>query len=79
MKEYYVYTQGEEEMMTESDLITVDISSSNVEKMTGEKEITSVIFYNLAGQKVINPNNGVFIKKVNYADGTTSTFKVTKK
>lgn len=36
-------------------------------------------WFTLTGQKVENPGNGIFIRVVNYADGSTKSFKVVKR
>lgn len=77
VKEYYIYKDGDEEIVTESDLVTVE--TNGVSNVADNKEIANVVFYNIAGQKVYNPEKGIYIKKVTYSDGTSSTFKVAKR
>lgn len=39
-------------------------------------EVTDVIFYDLSGRRVINPEAGIYIKKINFTNGKTITEKV---
>ncbi|MGN0223521.1 MAG: hypothetical protein ACI4AM_05805, partial [Muribaculaceae bacterium] len=39
-------------------------------------DIVSIEYYNVAGVRVANPSNGVFVKVTRYADGTSVAEKV---
>lgn len=73
----YYYEDGEE--VAASDLVTLNLESSGVENMSTESQILSERFFNVNGQEVSNPSNGIYIKTVKYSDGTSRVFKVVKK
>ena len=68
--------------MTESDIITLDIDSgdvnetpSGVESIAGSK-INSKVYYDMNGRQVVNPGNGIYILKTTLEDGNVKTKKV---
>jgi len=44
-----------------------------------DKKLNSVAYYDLSGRRVSAPKNGVYVKKMTYADGTVLTNKVSLK
>jgi len=50
-------------------------TSADVNQMETQKEIKSVDIYNILGQRIQELSQGLYIKKVTYADGTTKTRK----
>ena len=49
-----------------------------VSELAAGKSITHVDYYNLAGQRIERPENGVTLVVTTYSDGTRTTAKVTK-
>jgi hypothetical protein len=49
-----------------------------VEEVNGSKTVSSVVYYNLAGQQSSQPTDGVNIVVTTYSDGTRTTAKVIK-
>lgn len=49
-----------------------------VEEVNGSKTVSSVVYYNLAGQQSAQPVDGVNIVVTTYSDGTRTTAKVIK-
>lgn len=58
-----------------SSILWYDRTGSVVDKINDDKEIVDIQTYDLMGHKVCNSSNGMVIKKITYADGTTSTIK----
>ena len=54
------------------------LNSSAITTVTGDKQVTSVRYYNLAGVESAQPVKGVNIKVTTYTDGTTKSEKVIK-
>ena len=70
---YYVVTTSEPISFTfPSDITT------GVEDVTTAKQVSSVKYYNLAGQESINPFDGMNIVVTRYTDGTSMSQKVMK-
>ncbi len=42
-------------------------------------EVSTVEFYDLAGRKISNPSNGIFIKRTTFTDGTAKVAKISVK
>lgn len=71
------------------DAWTGEIANANVAKVgeatgisireAGKDNISSVVYYDLAGRKIANPKNGVFVKSVQYKNGQSITRKVVMK
>ena len=57
-------------------LINVDMTA--VDEISSVKTIDNVVYYNLAGQKSLQPVDGVNIVVTTYSDGTRTTAKVIK-
>jgi len=47
-------------------------------EMTTGKTIASINYFNLAGQQITEPSNGVTIVVTTYSDGSRSTSKVVR-
>ena len=52
------------------------LNSSAITTVTGDKQVTSVRYYNLAGVESAQPVKGVNIKVTTYSDGTTKSEKI---
>lgn len=90
--EVYFYFDGAEEVgvqlcsvkdgeiVGESDIVSVN-TSSGVKTVTDtvSKRIESTKYFNMHGQEVSNPSEGIFVKTVKYNDGSVRSFKVIKK
>lgn len=61
----------------ESDLVEIEVIDGEVSgvKTAYESRVASEIYYNIAGERVSNPSNGIFIKRSVLEDGSV---KVTK-
>ena len=53
-------------------------NTTAVEELNADKAISSVVYYNLAGQQSTQPVDGVNIVVTTYTDGSTTTAKVIK-
>lgn len=51
--------------------------ATGIDENLADKKLTSLTYYDLSGRKVSNPQHGVYVKKLVYADGTSRTEKVT--
>ncbi len=72
-----VYRGGGEERR--SKVVYVNRPQSGINDVNADvREVKSVTYYNVAGQQVAEPATGVCIKRVQYADGTSSAEKVIK-
>lgn len=67
-----VYINGNEEL--KSEIVTYDITS--VDTLAEVKEIKGVEYFNLQGQKISKPDNGIFIKMTQYTDGSRKCEKI---
>lgn len=67
------------ELLGQSEIVSISTDSSGVKKVEAAKDIDNVRFYNLNGQSISNPDNGIFVKKVTYSDGTVKSFKVVRR
>ena len=52
---------------------------SEVESVQTDKNVQDVKYYDLSGREVANPAGGIFVKRVIFEDGTSTTSKVAKK
>lgn len=68
-----VYKDGEKEFCSE---IIDGIVASVIDSVDSTATVISEDIYNLSGQKVANPEKGIFIKKMTYSDGKVKTVKV---
>ncbi|MBD5358523.1 MAG: hypothetical protein HDR88_16310 [Bacteroides sp.] len=61
-----------------SDIIMVGSPDdpSSVEEIGSSKEVKEVVFFDMQGRRVLNPEKGMYVKIVKYADGTEKTSKV---
>ncbi len=74
---YYIEGEATEaNIVAQSALIAEGTSS--IEGAVVLKTIESTVYYNLAGCRVAEPADGVYIKVVKYSDGTVETTKVKK-
>lgn len=55
---------------------TQDVLDDITPSTASDKEVRSVTYHNMAGQQVQHPSEGIYIKIVRYADGTTKVSKV---
>ncbi len=55
---------------------TKDILDDITPLPTYAKQVKEVLYHNMAGQEVQNPTDGIYIKIVRYADGSTNVRKV---
>lgn len=60
-------------------VIAVFDDPNSVDSIISGKEVKNVTFFNLMGQKEANPSAGVYIKRIEFADGTVKTLKVTRR
>ena len=82
-KEYSVVVDGRVRGTFAFDDIYSDIEleiekTTAVEELSSTKTVSSVAYYNLAGQQCAQPVNGVNIVVTTYSDGSTTTAKVIK-
>ena len=68
-------TGGEESAESNAVVYTV---SSGVDTPAASKTVSSIAYYNVAGQQVATPVKGVNIVVTRYTDGTQATTKVVK-
>ena len=82
-KEYAVFVGGTQRGTLAFDNIYTDINveienTTSVEELSATKTVSSVAYYNLAGQQSAQPVDGVNIVVTTYSDGSTTTAKVIK-
>lgn len=65
------------ETLGKSDITIASDQTSGIEEVVanGSQDVKSIEYYNVSGQKVSKPANGLYIKVTNYTDGTRSTEK----
>lgn len=74
----YIYDGVE----TYSDIVTLDVETGEIIEtpasvdLIPESEIVKTEYYTLGGVKVANPDKGIYIKRVVYSNGKTSSVKV---
>lgn len=80
-----VYKDGQKSYYSDNmnyNIITGDISyssgTSSVESI-GDSSLVKVEYYNLNGQKIANPDNGIYIKRAHYSDGSVKATKVIRR
>lgn len=47
----------------------------SIDRVNGEAEILSTEYFDMAGRRVLNPSNGIYMKRVTYTDGMVNIFK----
>lgn len=89
--EIYFYFEGADEVGVQlcnvkdgeivgaSDIVTTSTTGVNGISDGNSKRIASTTYYNMNGQEVSNPAEGVFVKTVKYEDGSIKSFKAIKK
>lgn len=70
-----IYRYNGEE--TRSEIVTIDLEGdpSGVAAIGAGKKVADVKYYDLSGRQVVNPAEGIFVKRVTFEDGTVATFK----
>ncbi len=68
-----VYNYDGEE--TRSDIISIDLEGSAVKDINADKKVANVKYYDAAGREVSTPASGLYIKRITFTDGTTTTVK----
>jgi hypothetical protein len=76
----------EEGKEIKSDLIEININTgeeftngvTGVNNIAVDKAVKSEVYYDLTGRRVVNPENGLFIKKVTFNDNTVKVSKIAK-
>ena len=63
--------------MTNRSEVVKQTFASGVSSVTNEA--VSVEFYDLTGARVLNPGNGLYIKKINFKDGKSIVSKVARR
>jgi hypothetical protein len=72
----YVSSNGKE---YKTDAVVIDAAGAKDVISNAAKQVVSESFYDLTGRAVSNPQNGLFIKKTNYADGSSTAIKEIRK
>lgn len=62
-----------------SNIIMVGDNPNNVDGVVAGKEIKSETLYNLNGQQVAKITSGIYMKRIEYSDGTVKTMKIIHK
>lgn len=70
------YLDGDRRLV--SNLVTYNASTGVSENMAA-KELKSVVYTDLSGRRVSKPSKGIYVRTVEYADGTRSVNKVLMK
>lgn len=79
VQQYYIATDGTK---YESEIGWYDIAAAGIQEASvveNGKNISKTTYYDLSGRQVSKPQNGVFVKNITYADGTTKAQKVVLK
>lgn len=72
-----VYRGGKQE--NRSNIVYYHRSTSGIDSLNADvRTVKSETYYNVAGQKVNADASGLVIKKIEFTDGTTATYKVIK-
>ncbi|MDE5795914.1 MAG: hypothetical protein K2H75_02270, partial [Muribaculaceae bacterium] len=61
-----------------SDIVWVD-QYTKVNELSSAKDITAVHYYDLMGNAIINPTNGIFIRQTKYTDGSVKAEKIVRR
>ncbi len=86
----YAYTEGDDEWDPFAELFAIDSNKSAysvatpieeviADTMAGDKEVVSIEYYSINGQKVSEEFQGMIVKVVRYADGSKDAIKMMKK
>ena len=78
---FYAFTNGHLEAVYLDNIVldgTAATGINNVGTDATGKNVKNVEWFSLDGRRISNPQNGVFMKKTTYSDGTQSTTKVVK-
>ncbi len=70
------YLDGDRRLV--SNLVTYNVTDG-VSETAVAKELKSVVYTDLSGRRVSKPSKGIYVRTVEYADGTRSIDKVLKK
>lgn len=75
-----IFNMVDGEVIAQSEMGIYNVGGTGIQ-MVGDSsnKVTSNEFFNMNGQRISNPSEGIFIKKVKYSDGTVKSFKVVKK
>jgi hypothetical protein len=60
------------------DILVNGESTAGVSNIAADKAVKSEVYYDLTGRRVVNPENGLYIKKVTYEDNTVKVSKIAK-
>ena len=72
------FDMSTEEEDIDLETIVLDIENTGINDLTANKQVASTTYFDMAGRKVSQPTDGVFVKSVRYTDGTVVTVKVIK-
>ncbi len=72
------FDMSTEEEDIDLETIVLDIENTGINDLTANKQVASTTYFDMAGRKVSQPTDGVFVKSVRYTDGTVVTVKVVK-
>lgn len=70
-----VYKDGDKEYCSQ---IVDAVKATAIDSLNADKNVKSEVIYDLSGRQVINPDKGIFIKKVTCSDGTVKTVKIAR-
>lgn len=60
---------------TRSEIVTINLEEDAVAALNADKEVADVRYFDMTGREVSNPSEGLFIKRITYADGTVASLK----
>ncbi|MDE5877404.1 MAG: hypothetical protein K2H47_07930 [Muribaculaceae bacterium] len=61
-----------------SDIVWVD-QYTKVNELSAAKDIVTVRYYDLMGNAIVNPTNGIFIRQTKYTDGSVKAEKIVRR
>ncbi|MDE6670547.1 MAG: hypothetical protein K2K26_12895 [Muribaculaceae bacterium] len=61
-----------------SDIAWID-QYTKVNELSSAKDITAVHYYDLMGNAIVNPTNGIFIRQTKYTDGSVKAEKIVRR
>ena len=74
-----IYTAGDEVNRSEIAYVTMPILPTGVNEVATDAQVVGTHYYDLAGRKLVTaPESGLFLKRIDYNDGHSTTIKVVK-
>lgn len=71
-----IYRGGGKE--NRSNIVYVKKNQSGIDNVDADAAVKNVQYFDITGRRIVNPSNGVYIKRVEYTNGTVKAVKIAK-